>query len=137
VSQKKHVDPWMPPSDLESRIESAVRALLFTRQPELHSQMRDRVLGQVLWFATEVPSKYATRYRSSEAYRLQQTGAEAIRSVVLALQGCVVTRTEHKRLQPFDKTHQGWDRYIAANIQVVDTSTGNMADLRALAAATP
>jgi hypothetical protein len=34
----------------------------------------DRVLKEVLWFATEVPRKYATRYRSVAAWELQRKG---------------------------------------------------------------
>jgi hypothetical protein len=34
----------------------------------------DRVLKEVLWFATEVPRKYATRYRSVAAWDLQRKG---------------------------------------------------------------
>jgi hypothetical protein len=32
------------------------------------------VLKEVLWFATEVPRKYATRYRSVAAWELQRKG---------------------------------------------------------------
>jgi hypothetical protein len=48
--------------------------------------------------------------------------------------GCVVTKAEHQRLKPFDATHEGWARYIAAGVPVIDTSTGNKADLSALEA---
>jgi hypothetical protein len=41
----------------------------------------------------------------------------------------VVTKAEHQRLKPFDATHEGWARYIAAAVAVIDTSTGNQADL--------
>ena len=156
---------WTPPSDLPSRIRSAVRAVLFAREPDIHPQLRDRVLKEVLWFATEVPRKYATRYRSVAAWELQRKGtrvgewvglvahehvwtratcrirllsapdATAIEAIVSALQGCVVTKAEHQRLKPFDATHEGWARYIAAGVPVIDTSTGNHADLSALEAA--
>jgi hypothetical protein len=51
-----------------------VRAVLFAREPDVHPQLRDRVLKEVLWFATEVPRKYATRYRSIAAWDLQCKG---------------------------------------------------------------
>jgi hypothetical protein len=60
--------------DMPSRIRSAVRAVLFAREPDVHPQLRDRVLKEVLWFATEVPRKYATRYRSVAAWDLQRKG---------------------------------------------------------------
>jgi len=58
--------------------------------------------------------------------------AEAIEAVINVLQGCVVTRAEHQRLKPFDATREGWARYIAADVAVIDTSTGTQADLSAL-----
>jgi hypothetical protein len=65
---------WTPPPDLPSRIRSAVRAVLFAREPDIHPQLRDRVLKEVLWFATEVPRKYAKRYRSAAAWESQRKG---------------------------------------------------------------
>jgi hypothetical protein len=109
-------------------------------------------------------AQYATRYRSVAAWELQRKGkrvgewvglvahehvwtratcrirllsapdATAIEAIVSALQGCVVTKAEHQRLKPFDATHEGWARYIAAGVPVIDTSTGNHADLSALEA---
>ena len=65
---------------------------------------------------------------------LSAPDATAIEAIISALQGCVVTKAEHQRLKPFDATHQGWARYIAAGVPVIDTSTGNQADLSALEA---
>jgi hypothetical protein len=114
--------------------------------------------------ATEVPRKYATRYRSVAAWELQRKGKRvrmggscrpracmdsrppvavdcsprrmprAMEAVFCAIQGCVVTKAEHQRLKPFDATHAGWARYIAAGVPVIDTSTGNQGDLSALEA---
>jgi len=162
MASESYVSFWMAPADMPSRTRSAVRAVLFTQDPDLHPQMRDRVLKEVLWFVTEVPGKYATRYRSVAAWELQRKSkrvadwvslvahehvwtratchvrllcapdAEAIEAVINVLQGCVVTRSEHQRLKPFDATREGWARYIAADVAVIDTSTGTQADLSAL-----
>jgi hypothetical protein len=45
-----------------------------TPLPERQEVCVDRVLKEVLWFATEVPRKYATRYRSVAAWDLQRKG---------------------------------------------------------------
>jgi hypothetical protein len=39
---------------------------------------------------------------------------------------CIVTKTEHERLTRFDETCQGWDRYLAARVDVYDMATGNL-----------
>ena len=44
-----------------------------------------------------------------------------LRSVV----SCVVTPAEHERLGRFDETHEGWDRYRAARVDVYDMATGD------------
>ena len=51
-----------------------MRAVLLAREHNVHPQLQDRVLKEVLWFATEVPRKYATRYRSVAAWDLQRKG---------------------------------------------------------------
>jgi hypothetical protein len=43
-----------------------------------------------------------------------------LRSVI----SCTVTKAEHERLTKFDDTCVGWDRYIAARIDVYDLATG-------------
>ncbi len=37
---------------------------------------------------------------------------------------CTVTKMEHERLTQFDETCEGWDRYIAARVDVYDMATG-------------
>jgi hypothetical protein len=162
MAGESYVSSWTAPADMPSRTRSAVRAVLFAREPYLHPQMRERVLREVLWFATEVSGKYTTRYRSVAAWELQRKSkrvaewvglvshehvwtratcrmqllsaqdAESIEAVINLLQGCVVTRAEHERLKPFDTTHEGRARYIAADVAVIDTSTGTRADLSTL-----
>jgi hypothetical protein len=93
--------------------------------------------------------KYTTRYRSNAALALgehlwkdgrclvrhehvwpirreideiMENPADAER-VLRRAQGCVVTIDEHSGLSKFDKTHDGWDRYAAARVDVVDMST--------------
>jgi hypothetical protein len=46
--------------------------------------------------------------------------AKAIEAVLCALQGCVVTKAEHQLPKPFDATHEGWARYIAAGVPVIE-----------------
>jgi hypothetical protein len=109
-------------------------------------RFRRKLLNQVVWYATESEGKYTTRFRSREALRLQaELGrTEAARHLahehvvprqllidrliaepgrapeILAFAvACVVTREEHSRLPDGD----GWERYEAAGIEVVDTRT--------------
>jgi hypothetical protein len=45
-----------------------------------------------------------------------------LRSVI----SCTVTKAEHERLTKFDDTCAGWDRYMAARIDVYDMATGTL-----------
>ena len=49
MASESYVSFWMAPADMPSRTRSAVRAVLFAQDPDLHPQMRDRVLKEVLW----------------------------------------------------------------------------------------
>ena len=118
---------WTPPPGFAIENPERCQAVLFAREPDVHPQLRGRVLKEVLWFATEVPRKYSTRYRSVAAWELQRKGkrvgecgglvahehawtratcrirllsapdATAIEAIMSALQGCVVTKAEHQR----------------------------------------
>jgi hypothetical protein len=161
MASEGYVSFWAAPADMASRPAAPSGPSSSPESPTC-TRMRDRVLREVLWFATEVPGKYTKRYRSVAAWELQRKSkrvaewvglvshehvwtratcrmqllsaqdAESIEAVINLLQGCVVTRAEHERLKPFDTTHEGRARYIAADVAVIDTSTGTRADLSAL-----
>ena len=92
MASKDYLSFWTPPPDMPSRIRSAVRAVLFARERDVHPQLRDRVLKEVLWFATEVPRKYATRYRSVAAWDLQRKGERVGDWMGLVARACVDPR---------------------------------------------
>jgi hypothetical protein len=54
---------------------------------------------------------------------LLMASPEAIVDILKSAVGCTVTKDEHTRLGGF-KHLDGWDRYRAAQIVVIDTATG-------------
>lgn len=56
--------------------------------------------------------------RRSLAERL--TSGEDPATVLPGAVACVVTVEEHNQLTPFDLTHDGWQRYKEAGIEVLD-----------------
>jgi hypothetical protein len=131
----------------EGRLRSAVtlvKALL--QVPGLIAEHRREFLKLALWKVTEAESlnKYKTQLRSQAAYssapgtKLQHdhvfqrsrmvdvlltAGPEAIDDILKSAVGCTITKDEHTRLSDF-KHLDGWDRYRAAKIVVIDTETG-------------
>jgi len=118
-------------------------------QPDPHPNLLRRVLLEVFWFVSESDGKYTTRYQSAGALALKAQDPTAWRaqrrhehvftrrsmterlsagedpaSVLADAHGCIVTKAEHDLLTPFDLTRDGWDRYRAAGIAVVDTDAG-------------
>jgi hypothetical protein len=103
-------------------------------------------LTYVLWLATEHEGKYKTRFRSEAAMtitdkkllrhdhviqrriiadKLLAAKTEAdIEAIMEDVVGCTVTKAEHELLGQFDSL-LGWERYRAANISVLDTTTGS------------
>ena len=149
---------WTEPDRAVSVRQAAIAVARFAAtSPELEvrPQVRRELLTKyVLWLVTTgtVAHKHDTRYRSTGAVGVTDLAElvhehvhtrskladlilanptdEVIEFVVNNLAfGCVVTRDEHARLSPFDKTHTGWDRYKAAGIEVVDMSTGEPLEL--------
>jgi hypothetical protein len=113
---------------------------------ELLPAQRREVLSLALWFATEADGKYRLRYRSVKAQQLSREDRRLLRhdhvvtrkqlieamikdperteEIVRGAFACVVTDEEHRRLTALGETHQGWDRYIAAGIDVFDEQAG-------------
>jgi hypothetical protein len=106
----------------------------------------------VLWLVTTgtAASKYATRFRSQAALatpdvrELRHEHVYTRRSLVAQMLAdpdsiedvirnkavaCTVTKAEHDLLTPFDRTHEGWARYLAAGVVVLDMATGEPVDL--------
>ena len=121
-----------------------VKALL--QMPGLIPEHRREFLKLALWKVTEAESlnKYKTQLRSQAACgcasgtKLQHdhvfqrslmvdvlltASPETIDDTLKSAVGCTITKDEHTRLGGF-KHLDGWDRYRAAQIVVIDTETG-------------
>jgi hypothetical protein len=131
----------------EERIASAVAlARLVLGSPQLIDPQRRRILSQAIWFVSEADGKYLTRYRSRGAREAQASGSvqdlrhdhvitrKALIDGMLAeprhaekiLRGaiaCVVTVEEHARLTALRPEPSGWERYLAASVDVFDMLT--------------
>lgn len=131
----------------EERLNSAVTLVKAMLQlPGLIPEHRREFLKLALWKVTEAESlnKYKTQLRSQAACscapgtKLQHdhvfqrsrmvdvlltASPEAIDDILKSAVGCTITKDEHTRLSDF-KHLDGWDRYRAAQIVVIDTETG-------------
>jgi hypothetical protein len=131
----------------EERLKSAVtlvKALL--GMPGLTPEHRREFLKLALWKVTEAGSlnKYKTQLRAQAACSsapgtklqhdhvfqrsrmvdtLLMAKPEAIEPILKGAVGCTITKDEHERLNDF-KHLDGWVRYRAAQIVVIDTETG-------------
>ena len=118
---------------------------------DLYPAHRKESIKLALWYVTEAEAgKLNTRFRSRAsrepgavlrhdhvyerakmAERLIAHPDELDRILDLAV-GCVVTKEEHARLTAVSRQHpdlDGWRRYRAAGIEVVDMLRGESADL--------
>ena len=104
-------------------------------------------LSRCLWMLSEVDGKYTTRYKSENSigkskgdvhhehvFERKRLGEMLLKSsgnvkkIIKQSVGCVVTRTEHKKLDQVCRKNPrltGWQRYKAAGIKVFDCKTGN------------
>lgn len=140
--------PYRPADDRRERLTSAVElARWVLNVDDLHPQHRTRLLKQAVWFATECDGKLTPRFRTRAAMdfagddyqralqhehvvplavlveRLLAARGD-VEQIITGAPACLVTCSEHKALTRFDRTHDGWDRYRAAGIDVIDALTG-------------
>jgi hypothetical protein len=140
---------YSPGANREQQFASAVtlaRVVLATRN--VLEPQRRKLLTEILWFATQVDGKYTCRYRSAGARALIAGGTptnllrhdhvltrkeltetlladpERVDEIIRSAIGCVVTKDEHDRLSSLSGSASGWERYLAARIDVFDELTG-------------
>ena len=158
MSRADYLKPWVETTDIRSRLDSMATVIRLVLEEELHPNVARRLYREMTWEATELGSKYSTRYRSAKALALQQErpvgkwikevahehvfprrqlrerlsrcrSDEEIRRILQTAQGCVIRRDEHAVL---DETQIGWLRYLG-RVEVIDMRDRRPADLHALA----
>lgn len=147
MKQRPHQKPWVLSPDADAELQSALAAARFAVDPSqpLVERHRKGILNGCIWLITEgtVGKKYQTRYRTSAAVAskngplrhehvytrkslvARMVNGEPVEAVLKEAIGCTVTAEEHDRLRPFDSTHEGWERYRQAGIDVLDMATGD------------
>lgn len=135
---------WVPRKDSEHRKRSAVllAKMIVGIKDELTSSHLREFLSNTIWKYTECDGKYTTRYRSRGAilhpkeklnhehvltrkFLVDQIIAEPTRieEIFERAIGCTVLRSEHKlitKAEQLNPTLFGWDRYLAAGVEVWD-----------------
>jgi hypothetical protein len=146
--------PWVESPRASSHFRSAAALARFALDSaELTEDHRRQLLNNAVWYVSEAAGKYKTRYRSAGVLLLEAEtpvtkwwselrhdhvttrrsilqslnvpGAD-VEAILRSVVSCIVTRTEHERLTRFDEACHGWDRYLAAHIDVYDMATGNL-----------
>lgn len=128
----------------KNRKQSAIKLadhLLKIDQSEIENSHLRELLSVLIWKYTQSEGKYTLRFRSEQAIQetnpknlvhehvverkklvdllmARRTSAQEIFKSAVA---CVVTKDEHAKLNSLPIEIDGWDRYIAANIKVIDT----------------
>lgn len=145
---------YTPRPDRETRLGSAVRiATWAVCAGDLYPAHRSELLSMAIWKATELDGKWNTGFRSAAlahtalgtkvnhehvVSRRWLTAAmvawpAAVEDLLRLAIGCVVTASEHRLLDSCGPRQFGWERYLAARIDVMDWATGSLVDLEAAA----
>lgn len=142
---------WTAGTGEEDRLRSAIALARFAlTSPDLTVTHRRRLLREAIWYRTEGGGKYKVRYRSVGVLTLEDANVvkqwwkhlrhehvapraalvaemlahpDRVDEVIRKAVACIVTPAEHDQLKPFDATHYGWERYLAASIDVYDMAT--------------
>jgi hypothetical protein len=138
--------------DADARASSARCAIAALLPLDLYPAHKRELLSICLWKLSEADglSKYLTRFCSREALEADRSelahehvferkklveqliaGTASVEEVAGCAVGCTVTRKEHARLSAISRRRpelDGWDRYRAARVRVIDTLTGEPLD---------
>jgi len=133
-----------------ARASSARRAIAALLPLDLYPSHKRELLSICLWKLSEAEgrSKYSTRFCSRLALQSQRSelahehvferkklidelmaDPSSLERIVERAIGCTVTRAEHARLSAMSRRRpelDGWARYRAARIRVVDRTTGEL-----------
>jgi hypothetical protein len=137
---------WTEPDGLDEHLAACARAARIAVETEdLLPAIRREWLNSALWGATNFRQKYDQRYRSAsvedgaprptwrhEHVVPRRWMADSIRKhlererdIIALAVACVITTEEHAALTAFDRSHFGWDRYLAAGVTNGPTESMN------------
>lgn len=128
----------------DNRKHSAIKIadhLLKIDQSEIEISHLRELLSVLIWKYTQSEGKYTLRFRSEKAIQeadpknlvhehvverkklvdLFLSSRSSAKEIFETAVACVVTKEEHAKLNSLPKEINGWDRYIAANIKVIDS----------------
>ena len=134
--------PYRPRPDREERLSSAIKAAEVLVSMDLYPQHKRELLSICVWKATELDGKLNTRFCSRGAIEAgpetklnhehvveraklvdRMLAGESVDGCLKSAVACVVTVDEHKLLTKLSREKpelEGWDRYEAVGIEVVD-----------------
>lgn len=142
--------PWKPHTDREARMASAVDLARWavTAEHLLPTHQR-KLLSQAIWWYTECDGKFTTRFRTAAVigdeivnvrheHVVQRKGQidrmlahpDQVDEIMASSLACTVSTAEHDLLKPFDHL-DGWPRYAAAGLTVMDMAYGTVLHLTA------
>ena len=130
--------------DSDERKKSAIVAIDAILAMDIYPPHKRKLLSKCIWFLTEADGKLKTQFCSESALaapkkslrhehvfikkriidELLKPGCDVDELAKLAI-GCIVTIDEHAELHSIDKALNGWKRYAAAKVKVIDRATGN------------
>lgn len=136
--------PYVPHPDADGRRTSATRlAQVLVAADGIHPAHRRHALTNTVWWYTEADGKLKVRYRSAgvladPAAKVHHehvvprktlvdrmiADPDKIPEILASALACLVTVEEHGRLTALPPHLQGWDRYRAAGVAVVDMADG-------------
>ena len=139
---------WKPHPDRDARMASAVDLARWavTAEHLLPTHQR-KLLSQAIWWYTECDGKFTTRHRTAAVvgdeivnvrheHVVQRKGQidrmlahpDQVYEIMASSLACIVSTAEHDLLKPFDHL-DGWPRYAAAGLEVLDMNDGTAVDL--------
>jgi hypothetical protein len=126
---------------------ACIDAIFGTSAPD---SVKRKLFDTACWIVSERNGKWTTSYRSQASLKVEKNLLRhehviprltlwslvtekkmPVRDVLMMCEGCVVTKEEHERLHKVVDGHS-WDRYVKAEVTVIDMSTKQVVPLQTL-----
>ncbi len=144
LSDSSHLKFYEEPSDQAKRISDVEQEMGAVLKLDVNLRLKKLLIKELVWEVTNIRGDFKGRYRSegvmTQGMPIQRDHVwqkskiidrilkqkESLSNILSDIVHCVVTKAEHDRLTILSKSNSeidGWSRYKAANIIVLDMVT--------------
>jgi hypothetical protein len=143
-STRRHANPFIQPPGMAEHLADIRTLLAVLLQMKIGERLKKPILGHTIWQVSVAQGGAYSRYRSEKVigtvglliqrdhiYKRAALIAEILEQnslspdeIIERSECCILSKDEHTHLESVASARDGWARYKAADIRVMDMLTG-------------